>query len=273
MRKVSAFGFTIERCPAADMVFPRRRAVLFAHGCFWHGHDCHLFKWPSTRMEFWRAKIARNREVDARAAQALAAAGWRYGVVWECATKGRTRTPAESVIKTCADWSKSESPYFEIGRARISIVRRGLLSDYFEGVAVKRLSVVERSPSRSNQREFYSCELLRRLLGDAYRQGIQTRFVWLAEEQEGVTDDGTLTWYDARRRHPTRTEHRLHDPANDVSEMMKAGETFFFATRPDSSAMVIMMPAESTIQNQLLWLFGLEPQPKPEFDARDIAGR
>ena len=98
-----------------DMVFPRRRAVLFAHGCFWHGHDCHLFKWPSTRMEFWRAKIARNREVDARAAEALAAAGWRYGVVWECATKGRTRMPAESVIKTCADWLKSESPHFEIG--------------------------------------------------------------------------------------------------------------------------------------------------------------
>lgn len=153
----------------------------------------------------------------------------------------------------------------------MSIIRRGLLSDYFEGVAVKRLSVVETSPSRSNQHEFNSCELLRRLLGDADRQGIQTRFVWLAEEQEGVTDDGTLTWYDARRRHPTRTEYRLYYPANDVSEMMKAGDTFFLATRPDSSAMVITTPAESTIQNQLLWLFGLEPQPKPEFDARDIA--
>src|SRR3954470_16295918 len=42
-----------------DMVFPRHHAVIFAHGCFWHGHDCHLFKWPSTRPEFWQTKIRR----------------------------------------------------------------------------------------------------------------------------------------------------------------------------------------------------------------------
>jgi DNA mismatch endonuclease (patch repair protein) len=23
-----------------DLVFPKHRAVLFVHGCFWHGHDC-----------------------------------------------------------------------------------------------------------------------------------------------------------------------------------------------------------------------------------------
>lgn len=89
-------------CP--DMVFARRRAVLFAHGCFWHGHDCHLFKWPKTREDFWRAKIERNRAVDARADAALAAAGWRRGLVWECALKGRTRLPEEEVIGRCAAW-------------------------------------------------------------------------------------------------------------------------------------------------------------------------
>ena len=47
-----------------DIVLPRHHAVVFAHGCFWHGHNCHLFKWPSTRPEFWQAKIERNREVD-----------------------------------------------------------------------------------------------------------------------------------------------------------------------------------------------------------------
>ena len=41
-------------CP--DLIFPRFRAALFVHGCFWHGHDCHLFKWPRTREEFWREK-------------------------------------------------------------------------------------------------------------------------------------------------------------------------------------------------------------------------
>lgn len=97
-----------------DLVFPRYRAVLFAHGCFWHGHDCHLFRWPSTRAEFWQAKIARNREVDRRANDALEAAGWRRGVVWECALKGRTRLPVETVTGSLAGWLRSDAPALEI---------------------------------------------------------------------------------------------------------------------------------------------------------------
>ncbi len=97
-----------------DMVFPRYHAVLFAHGCFWHGHDCHLFKWPASRREFWNAKITRNREVDSRSEQALAAAGWRLGVVWECALKGRTRLPVLTVLESCARWLRSDEPHLEI---------------------------------------------------------------------------------------------------------------------------------------------------------------
>ena len=47
-----------------DLVLPRYRAAIYVHGCFWHGHDCHLFKLPSTRADFWRSKIARNVERD-----------------------------------------------------------------------------------------------------------------------------------------------------------------------------------------------------------------
>ena len=101
-----------------DLVFPRYHAVIFAHGCFWHGHDCHLFKWPSTRPEFWQAKIARNRLVDARSEAALTEQGWRLGIVWECALKGRFRRPHESVIEVCAKWLKSNSPALEISGSR-----------------------------------------------------------------------------------------------------------------------------------------------------------
>ncbi len=97
-----------------DMVFPRWRAVLFAHGCFWHGHECPLFRWPRTRPEFWRAKIERNRANDIRAAVALRAAGWRLGVVWECALKGKTRLPVEGIFLQCADWLGSDIPNLEI---------------------------------------------------------------------------------------------------------------------------------------------------------------
>lgn len=87
-----------------DLVFPRYQAVILVHGCFWHGHNCHLFKWPSTRKKFWHDKITGNREVDARNESALYEAGWRIGIVWECALKGKTRLPAESVISICQTW-------------------------------------------------------------------------------------------------------------------------------------------------------------------------
>lgn len=97
-----------------DMVFPRHRAVLFAHGCFWHGHDCHLFRWPSTRQDWWREKITRNRTVDARCEVAMAEAGWRLGVVWECALKGRARLPLIEVLEACAAWLHSDTARLEV---------------------------------------------------------------------------------------------------------------------------------------------------------------
>jgi DNA mismatch endonuclease (patch repair protein) len=91
-----------------DICLPKHRAVIFVHGCFWHGHDCHLFKWPGTRPEFWRAKIERNRTVDAAAERALAQAGWRVAVVWECALKGRERRPLDEVSGELELWIRSD---------------------------------------------------------------------------------------------------------------------------------------------------------------------
>jgi DNA mismatch endonuclease (patch repair protein) len=101
-----------------DLCLPKYRAVIFVHGCFWHGHDCHLFKWPSTRPEFWREKIARNRAVDAAAEAKLLADGWRVATVWECALKGRTRLPLEAVVGSLADWLQSDAPVISIEGAR-----------------------------------------------------------------------------------------------------------------------------------------------------------
>lgn len=67
-----------------DLVFASRRAVVFAHGCFWHMHKCSYFKWPSTNNDFWRQKIQGNARRDARALRALRSAGWLPLVVWEC---------------------------------------------------------------------------------------------------------------------------------------------------------------------------------------------
>jgi DNA mismatch endonuclease (patch repair protein) len=92
-----------------DIVLPRFRAVIFVHGCFWHGHDCHLFRLPTTRTGFWRTKIARNKQVDVAAVSGLRQAGWRIAVVWECALKGRTRLPEPAIVEQLTAWLKTSS--------------------------------------------------------------------------------------------------------------------------------------------------------------------
>lgn len=97
-----------------DLVLPKYRAVIFVNGCFWHGHDCHLFSWPSTRNKFWSEKILRNQARDAAASLALTALGWRKATIWECAVKGRERVPAEQVAERIARWLGSNSSKFEL---------------------------------------------------------------------------------------------------------------------------------------------------------------
>jgi DNA mismatch endonuclease, patch repair protein len=98
-----------------DILLPRYRSVIFVNGCFWHGHCCSLFKWPSTRPDFWQQKIARNRQNDSRAHDALLAAGWRVAVVWECALKGKARLDSAAVITGLTGWLRlGNESFYEI---------------------------------------------------------------------------------------------------------------------------------------------------------------
>lgn len=97
-----------------DMVFPKHHAVIFVNGCFWHGHDCLLFRWPSSQQEFWSAKITKNRARDARVKEILIANGWRVLTVWECALKGAHKRAAKSVIAQCEGWLLSRRRSTEI---------------------------------------------------------------------------------------------------------------------------------------------------------------
>jgi DNA mismatch endonuclease (patch repair protein) len=96
------------------LVFPGRRAVLFVHGCFWHGHGCHLFRIPATRTEFWREKITGNVERDIVSAKKLHSAGWRVGIVWECALKGREKRPLQEITAALAAWLRSGENELEL---------------------------------------------------------------------------------------------------------------------------------------------------------------
>jgi DNA mismatch endonuclease (patch repair protein) len=97
-----------------DIVLPRYRAVIFVHGCFWHGHDCPLFKWPNTRADFWREKIGRNRANDRKYLEALLASGFGVAVVWECALKGKGKIEEELLTQGLASWLRvRQTPFVE----------------------------------------------------------------------------------------------------------------------------------------------------------------
>ncbi len=97
-----------------DLVLKQYKAVIFVHGCFWHLHGCPLFKWPSTRAEWWKEKLEGNLARDQRQLRALQEQGWRTLVVWECVFKGKHRLPLNEVLDQIESWLNSESDSREI---------------------------------------------------------------------------------------------------------------------------------------------------------------
>lgn len=131
------------------------------------------------------------------------------------------------------------------------------LSNYFKGVAAKRLSTVEVKANRSNQHEFNGVQSLKEVFGTEKRK-FNARFIYLgAETEEKITDTGYLTWYDARDRHPHRTEYRCYYPSNTVIEQADEGDLLVLGLRQDGTVIVVIAGAGTTAESQLQWLFTL----------------
>jgi len=85
-----------------DLVFASARAVVFVHGCFWHRHPgCPRATTPASRTNYWGPKFERNVARDREVQNALAAAGWRVALVWEC---GLTARRAGETADAVAVW-------------------------------------------------------------------------------------------------------------------------------------------------------------------------
>lgn len=139
-------------------------------------------------------------------------------------------------------------------------MKPGYLSDHFAGIATKRLSAVEADPIKSNQHEFDGVTRLRELFGTEKKR-FSTIFIYLHDDEEHCcTNTGFVTWYDAREKHPKRTEYRLYYESNDVMDAAGKDDLLIIGKRPDESLMVLVAKADSTYENQLLWLFGLHEE-------------
>ena len=148
-------------------------------------------------------------------------------------------------------------------------MNKGFLSNYFDGVVAKRLSGVESNPNQSHQHEFNGVKPLKKLLGQEKLKDCPAMFIWLGEENEGVSEDSTVTWYDSREKHPTRSEYRLYFRSNPVMELAGPGDLLIVARRPSGQIMIIVAAENSTIENQLLWLFGVPVQIEASFEYRE----
>jgi hypothetical protein len=129
---------------------------------------------------------------------------------------------------------------------------------------------VEVDSSRSNQHEFNAPKALRDAFGKEQPRRIETDFVWMPDDGEFITHHGELTWYDARARHPTRSEYRVYYRDNSVTERSTAGALLLIALRPDGTVLLVLAPGTGLAAARIAWLFGIETSPGSAFAALDI---
>jgi hypothetical protein len=154
-------------------------------------------------------------------------------------------------------------------------MKRGYLSEYFEGVAAKRLSAVEADVITSHQHEFNGVEGLRAILGEPEGKArYEAKLMYLTDhDDEPIVENSTLTWYDARQRARLergvmRYEYRLYFKTTNVSLIAAAGDLLVIAKPRDGSLLVIIAESGSSIASQIEWLFGFADLAHPGFSVK-----
>jgi len=147
----------------------------------------------------------------------------------------------------------------------------GVLSSAFSGAVFKRLSAVETDITRSNQHEFNGSKPLIGLFGKEHPQKLPTDFIRMSDDGGVLAETGMLTWYDARARHPTRSEYRLYYYDNLVTAKAREGDFLLIGKRHDGSTLVLMAPGSGLAAARIAWLFGIEVEPGAAFAALDLS--
>lgn len=138
------------------------------------------------------------------------------------------------------------------------------IGDYFQSFAHKVLVDVDVNALKSNQHEFNGSRAFREMLGTpSQRMHLPTRMAYLDDELEEMPElfDTSLTWYDSRGNHPTRSpEYRLLylAAAEHIIYRAKAGDSMFLAMEPNRNLILVIAKQGSTILRQLQWIFDVQ---------------
>ena len=137
---------------------------------------------------------------------------------------------------------------------------RGYLSNYFQAFAFKRLSSVETNPAVSHQHEFNGILGLRNMFGGDEKKLNAKVFYFGDDESDNLATETNLTWYDARKNHPTRSEYRLFYSNDIFYDVAQEGDLLVIAKRSNELFYIIVAKAGSSFESNLLWLFDIRPE-------------
>lgn len=158
-------------------------------------------------------------------------------------------------------------------------MQSGSLSQYFAGVGAKTLTGTEVDPAVSRGHEFQGVDSFRAFLGTpAEKTRVPVQWVWLSDEEPPLVLQAEGTWYDSRRGKSHRgAEYRLYYPAaaEEVVHKARDGDTLFLCQTREGQLLALICAAGSSIEQQLLWLFGLNIGGQDLFqrDLREESGR
>jgi len=147
-----------------------------------------------------------------------------------------------------------------------------LLAGSFSHVVLKRLTAVEADPARSNQHEFNGVSALRSMFGDAEKKAIPAEFIWAPDEAAILIERGFVSWYDARARHPTRSEFRLYYAGNAVTSRARDGDLLMIGKRRTDRVAILIAPAAGEASRRLLSMAGIDMLPPSGFVRVDLTG-
>jgi len=143
------------------------------------------------------------------------------------------------------------------------VVKYEFLTDYFEGLGYKILKSVEIDPEVSHEYEFNGINSFKKIL-EHEKQKLSCCIIYLTDDEDDIIEDKvTLTWYDARENHETRTEYRLYYPEAGCFLRAKPDDLLVVCkNRKTADCLLTMFIAKAgeLISNQLSWLFGISAE-------------
>ena len=156
---------------------------------------------------------------------------------------------------------------------------KGKLSNYFKGAAAKKLKQVDINPQKSNQHELNGVNSLKKILGESKLTDIPARAIYIDDNETGLTEEISLTWYDSRLNQPHRTaEYRLYYTENGIIPLMSVDDTVFVLLRQNDEIILVFVRDGSEIERKICWLFDIQIQnetrkivfPLKDYDEKEV---